>query len=84
LGGFVRQDGNCLKKKENFLIVDDIAPVANCKSRARITLTYAVFDCGAIEPHLGFLGSGEVHSDTGDVIKGQYGVELAVFEKKWC
>ncbi len=30
----------------------------------------------------GFSGSRQVHSGTGGVIKGQYGVELAGFEKK--
>jgi hypothetical protein len=30
----------------------------------------------------GFSGSRQVHSATGDVIKGRYGVELAGFEKE--
>jgi hypothetical protein len=30
----------------------------------------------------GFSSSRQVHSDTGDVIKGQYGVERAGFEKE--
>src|SRR5689334_12120173 len=77
---------NCLKKKENFLGIDDIALVTDCKSRARVTLLRVLNQPPALMAPLGhtsaFSGSRLMHSSTGGVIKGQYGAELAGSCKK--
>jgi hypothetical protein len=79
-----RPGSNYLKKKENF-IYDDIRPAADCKSSTAITLPCIAGAVQRMEPRghtSGFSGSRQVHSGTGGVIKGQYGVELAGFENK--
>jgi len=51
-------EDNCLKRKENFFELDDIALAADCKSRARVTLPFGLLGSlvdGAVRSHLGFL-----------------------------